>query len=98
MKNFFGTITQKKIGILGFAFKADTNDTRESSAIQISIDLLNEGANLVIYDPKVRKNQVEAALKFGKAEKIIQMIILRESGHTQIIYTMFLNPQIVLYL
>ena len=32
-KKLFGTLTNKKIGILGFAFKANTNDTRESAAI-----------------------------------------------------------------
>ena len=40
----FGTISSKKIAILGFSFKANTNDTRESPAINICQKLLEEGA------------------------------------------------------
>lgn len=63
VKNLFGTIDSKKIGILGFSFKANTNDTRESPAIQICKDLMNEGAHLSIYDPKVSKEKVISDLK-----------------------------------
>jgi len=59
VKKLFGTVTNKKLVILGFAFKANTNDTRESAAINICKDLLNEGANLVIHDPKVTESQIE---------------------------------------
>jgi UDPglucose 6-dehydrogenase len=44
--------------VLGFAFKADTNDTREAPAIRICRDLLEEGAELAIYDPKVAPEQL----------------------------------------
>ena len=44
---------------MGFAFKANTNDTRESPAIKICKDLLEEGANLAIHDPKVKNIQIE---------------------------------------
>lgn len=54
----FNTATDKKIALLGFAFKKDTGDTRESSSIYISKYLLDEGANLHIFDPKVRKEQI----------------------------------------
>jgi len=63
VKKLFGTIAGKKIIILGFAFKANTNDTRESAAINICIELINEGANLVIHDPKVNSQQIEKDLK-----------------------------------
>ena len=63
IKRLFGTISNKKIAILGFAFKSNTNDTRESAAIKICKDLLNEGAQLVIHDPKVKANQIELDLK-----------------------------------
>ncbi len=53
LQKLFGTVNGKNIAILGFSFKANTNDTRESPAIRISCDLLEEGANLSIYDPKV---------------------------------------------
>tara|TARA_B100000886_G_C20426654_1_gene494462 strand:+ start:4591 stop:6021 length:1431 start_codon:yes stop_codon:yes gene_type:complete len=62
VNKLFGTLTGKKIVILGFSFKANTNDTRESPAIAIAKDLLEEGANLIIHDPKVDKNQIEIDL------------------------------------
>ena len=58
VKKLFGTVTGKKICIMGFAFKANTNDTRESAAINICKDLLQEGALLFIHDPKVDKKQI----------------------------------------
>tara|TARA_B100000212_G_C27383841_1_gene538259 strand:- start:3433 stop:4839 length:1407 start_codon:yes stop_codon:yes gene_type:complete len=63
LKKLFGTISEKKIAILGFSFKADTNDTRESPAIFICKKLIEEGANLYIYDPKVNNNQIDYDLK-----------------------------------
>lgn len=54
----FNTVSDKQIAILGFAFKKDTNDTRESAAIYVCKDLLTEGAKLAIYDPKVPASQV----------------------------------------
>ena len=62
VEKLFGTISGKKIGILGFAFKANTNDTRESPAIKICKDLILEGAELKIYDPKVNKHQIDKEL------------------------------------
>jgi len=54
----FNTVSDKRIAILGFAFKKDTNDTRESAAIYVCADLLREQANLAIYDPKVTTEQI----------------------------------------
>lgn len=54
----FNTVTGKKIAIFGFAFKKDTADTRESAAIYVGKYLMDEGANLSIYDPKVEKDQI----------------------------------------
>jgi len=51
--SLFNTVADKKIAVLGFAFKKDTNDTRESAAINVVRDLLAEQANVVVYDPKV---------------------------------------------
>ena len=58
----FGNVSGKKISILGFAFKANTNDTRESPCIDICKDLLEEGAHLLIYDPKVENYKIEKDL------------------------------------
>ena len=62
LNRLFGTISGKRIAVLGFAFKADTNDTRESPAIQVCLDLLEEGACLAIVDPKVREGQISIDL------------------------------------
>jgi UDPglucose 6-dehydrogenase len=59
----FGNISGKKITILGFAFKANTNDTRQSPSISICNDLLEEGAHLSIYDPKVENYKIANDLK-----------------------------------
>ena len=58
----FGNLSGKKITILGFAFKANTNDTRQSPCISICKDLIEEGANLSIYDPKVENYKIEKDL------------------------------------
>ncbi len=58
LQKLFGTLTDKNLVILGFSFKANTNDTRESPAIQICKNLFEEGAILRIHDPKVTKKQI----------------------------------------
>ena len=58
INSLFNTVNGKRIAILGFAFKKDTNDTRESPAIYVGRDLLEEEANLAIYDPKVTSDQI----------------------------------------
>jgi UDPglucose 6-dehydrogenase len=58
VRSLFNTVTGKKIAIFGFAFKKDTNDTRESAAIYVCKDLLVEQARLAIYDPQVGARQV----------------------------------------
>tara|TARA_B100000886_G_scaffold339209_1_gene303977 strand:+ start:2252 stop:3682 length:1431 start_codon:yes stop_codon:yes gene_type:complete len=70
VKKLFGTITGKKICILGFAFKAETNDTRESAAIKICKDLIEEGAILKIHDPKVDRKQIERDLDICETVEI----------------------------
>ena len=58
INSLFNTVNGKRIAILGFAFKKDTNDTRESPAIYVGRDLLEEEASLAIYDPKVTSDQI----------------------------------------
>jgi UDPglucose 6-dehydrogenase len=62
VRRLLGTVSSKRIAVLGFAFKADTNDTRETPAIRICRDLLEEGAQLAIFDPKVSAEQIAADL------------------------------------
>lgn len=64
VKTLFNTVSGKKIGVLGWAFKKDTNDTRESAAIYVVDYLLNEQADVVVYDPKVNAEQVYADLDY----------------------------------
>ncbi|MEM8868482.1 MAG: UDP-glucose 6-dehydrogenase [Verrucomicrobiota bacterium] len=63
ISTMFNTVSDKKIAVLGFAFKKDTNDTRESAAIYICQDLLTEQANIAIYDPQVTASQIAYDLK-----------------------------------
>ena len=60
VRSLFNTVHDKKIAILGFAFKKDTNDTRESAAIAVCKDLLAEQARVVVYDPKVPAHEIRA--------------------------------------
>lgn len=62
INSLFNTVNGKRIALLGFAFKKDTNDTRESPAIYVGRDLLEEEACLSIYDPKVSPDQIQRDL------------------------------------
>lgn len=57
------TLSNKKVAVLGFAYKKDTGDTRESPAITVVQRLLAENATIHIFDPKVRKEQIYADLQ-----------------------------------
>ena len=63
-KSLFNTLSNKKIAILGFSFKANTNDTRESPSIDLTKNLLLEKANVYINDPKVKEEQIEKDLGY----------------------------------
>ena len=69
IEKLFGTVSGKKIAILGFSFKANTNDTRESPAISICKELINEGGNLFVYDPKVSHEQIRIDLNLAEARQ-----------------------------
>ena len=56
--SLFNTVSGKKIAFLGWAFKKDTNDTRESPAIYVAYELLQDRAEIHVYDPKVTKEQI----------------------------------------
>jgi UDPglucose 6-dehydrogenase len=58
VKTLYNTVADKKIAFLGWAFKKDTNDTRESAAISVADDLIFEQANIAVYDPKVSEKQI----------------------------------------
>jgi UDPglucose 6-dehydrogenase len=73
-----GDINNKVITILGWAFKKDTNDSRESASIYISANLLLRGACLSIYDPMVSKSRVISDLESKLIErKLTQLEITK---------------------
>lgn len=58
IRTMYNTVNGKHIAFLGWAFKKDTNDTRESAAIYVADHLLDEEAQVVVYDPKVSSDQI----------------------------------------
>ena len=64
IKTLYNTVSGKKIAFLGWAFKKDTNDTRESAAIYVADDLLAEQAEISVYDPKVGVLQIQSDLNY----------------------------------
>ena len=63
VQTLYNTVSDKKIAFLGWAFKKDTNDTRESAAIYIADHLLNEEAQVMVYDPKVTYEQMQTDIQ-----------------------------------
>lgn len=68
ISSMFNTIARKKLAILGFAFKKDTGDTRETPAIDVCKGLMDDGANCCIYDPQVTEEQIVKDLATSKFE------------------------------
>ena len=99
----FNTVANKKIALLGFAFKKNTGDTRESATIYISKYLLDEGANLHIYDPKVPHKQIKMDLRYFHIKTILYLFykIVVEQSPTQkpsksmFIYMMTFMPHVM---
>lgn len=60
VRSLYDTVSGKKIAFLGWAFKKDTNDSRESPAIQVAESLLNEEAHICVFDPKVSANRISS--------------------------------------
>jgi UDPglucose 6-dehydrogenase len=73
IRTLFNTVSGKRLAVLGFAFKKDTNDTRESPAISVCRSLLDEQARLAIYDPKVEANQIFADLEVKSDDPRIEI-------------------------
>ena len=84
--HFGGDLTGKTIGILGWAFKANTNDSRESPAIYVAEKLYKSGAALKIYDPKVLQDQIIKDIKFYWKVKADQSNRIRFSASISLGY------------
>ena len=72
VSTLYNTISGKKIAFFGWAFKKDTNDTRESAAIYVADDLINEQASISVYDPKVSHEQIVFDLNYLETRKEAQ--------------------------
>lgn len=93
VSSMFNTVSDKKIAMWGFAFKKDTNDTRESAAIYVCRDLLEERARVCIYDPKVSLEQIKKDLLYvmkfdqarfaDRAEQLIEENVTVASSATE---------------
>ena len=70
VRALFNSVADKKIAVLGFAFKKDTNDTRESPAIAVCRALLAEQARVVVYDPKVPAEEIRKDVIVGAKEAL----------------------------
>jgi len=88
IKNMFNTVAGKKIALFGFAFKANTGDTREAPAIYISKMLLDEHASLSIYDPEALDNaKIDLADQEGDIEFVNDPYECAEDAHAILIIT-----------
>jgi len=63
IKKFEGNLSGKTIVLLGWAFKANTNDSRQSAAIDIAKSLLKQNAKIIIYDSLVNREKIINDLK-----------------------------------
>ncbi len=78
VKELFNTVADKKIAVLGFAFKKDTNDTRESAAINVVRDLLAEHAKVSVYDPKVPADEIRTDV-LGKGVENARLTVAKDA-------------------
>ncbi|HKL07769.1 MAG TPA: UDP-glucose 6-dehydrogenase [Bacteroidales bacterium] len=64
IKTLYNTVSGKKIAFLGWAFKKDTNDTRETAAMYVADILMEDLADIYVYDPKVKHEQMFADVDY----------------------------------
>lgn len=92
VRSLFNSVADKKIAVLGFAFKKDTNDTRESAAISVCRDLLAEQAKVCVYDPKVPHDEIKQDI-LGKGGEDARLSVASsalaaaESAHALVVVT-----------
>ena len=81
-QTLYNTVADKKITFFGWAFKKDTNDTRESAAIYVADDLITEQANIAVYDPKVNRKKMLADLDYLETRSHKENIVRLDSYET----------------
>ena len=91
ISSLFSTVSDKNITILGWSFKKDTNDSRESASIYVSERLLDDGANIHVYDPKISKEQIhqdlsELLISKNKStleiERILEKVVVHKNCYS----------------
>jgi len=70
INSLFNTVSGKKMTFLGWAFKKDTNDTRETAALYVADELLQDRAEIHVYDPKVTEEQIFADLEYLQTHRV----------------------------
>lgn len=75
----FNTVTAKKIAVFGFAFKKDTGDVRETPAITICDMLMQDGAIVHVYDPKVTRENAKAEMQHHGIEVPEEQFVFAEN-------------------
>lgn len=84
VSSMFNTVTGKKISILGYAFKKDTGDVRETPSMFIVRDLLQEGARIHVYDPQVKREDMWSEMDYtcgvnhSNTPKLDEMVVSEE--------------------
>jgi UDPglucose 6-dehydrogenase len=81
VSTLYNTVSGKKIAFLGWAFKKDTNDTRESAAIYVADQLIDEQATISVYDPKVSMQQMQSDLNYlnNRTEELNKLFLRTET-------------------
>jgi UDPglucose 6-dehydrogenase len=84
IQEMFDTVSGKRVAVLGFAFKKDTNDTRESAAIYVCKDLLEEQVQIALYDPRVSAAAIEKNLQQATGwplERLRQQLVIEPDAY-----------------
>lgn len=79
IQSLFNTVTKKKIAVLGFAFKKDTGDVRETPALMVCDMLMKDGAIVHVYDPKVLIEDALTEFKYHDLEVNTNQLIFSKS-------------------
>ena len=79
----YNNLTRKRIAVLGFAFKKDTSDTRESPAITLVSNFVAEQAHVAIYDPQVKEEQIwrELVDYGGSLDQLHQNVVVCSTAY-----------------
>jgi len=84
----FNTVAGKRIALFGFAFKADTGDTRETPALDVALQLLDEHAKVVISDPKALDNaRIDLADHIDRLEFVADPYVAARGAHAIAVLT-----------